>query len=60
MNIPENNYQMRVTQINPAIFKLKLVQTDKWRENVVFETISSTIPSTLELIGHYKQMVFSV
>jgi len=52
------NYQMRVNQINPAIFRLKLVKTDAQRsDNVVFETIASTIPSTLELIGYYKQII---
>jgi hypothetical protein len=56
MNRAVNQYQMRVNQINPAIFRLKLVKIDSWKENVVFETISSTIPSTRELIGYYKQI----
>jgi hypothetical protein len=56
MNQINHNYQMRVSQINPAIFRLKLIKIDNEAENVVFETISSTIPSTLELIGYYKQV----
>ncbi len=52
------NYQMRVNQINPAIFRLKLIKTDPHKsENIVFETIASTIPSTRELIGYYKQII---
>jgi hypothetical protein len=59
METSYDQYQMRVNQINPAIFRLKLVKTEQWRENVVFETISSTIPSTKELIGYYKQIMIS-
>jgi hypothetical protein len=57
MKTIENHYQMRVNQINPAFFRLKLIKTDQLREDVVFETISSTIPSTSELIRYYKQIV---
>jgi len=57
MNSALNQYQMRVNQINPDIFRLKLVKMDSCKENVVFETISSTIPSTLELISCYKQII---
>ncbi len=55
METKENSYQMWVKQIYPRIFRLQLVKRDQWRENVVFETISSTIPSTLELIFYYNQ-----
>jgi hypothetical protein len=55
MKTISDNYQMRVSQINPAIFRLKLVKVDNLNESVVFETISSTIPSTLELIRYYRQ-----
>jgi len=56
MNTPYFQYQMRVNQINPAIFRLRLIKSDQCRENVVFETISSTIPLTTELIGYYEQV----
>jgi hypothetical protein len=55
MKTLSDNFQMRVSQINPAIFRLKLVRIDNLNESVVFETISSTIPSTLELISYYRQ-----
>lgn len=55
-----DQYQMRVSQINPAIFRLRLVKTDHRKENVVFETISSTIPSTRELIAYYTQVLIPV
>lgn len=56
MKNEKDNYQMRVSQINPAVFRLKLIKTQSLKENVVFETIASTIPSTLELIGCYRQV----
>jgi hypothetical protein len=56
MKAISGNYQMRVSQINPAIFRLKLVKIDNLNESVVFETISSTIPTTLELIRYYRQI----
>ncbi len=55
METKENAYQMWVKQICPRIFRLQLVKKDHWKENVVLETISSTIPSTLELIYYYTQ-----
>ncbi len=55
METKENSYQMWVKQICPRIFRLQLVKKDYRKENVVFETISSTIPSTLELIFYYNQ-----
>jgi hypothetical protein len=55
-----DQYQMRVNQINPSIFRLKLVKIDYRKENVVFETISSTIPSTRELIAYYTQVLIPV
>ncbi len=48
-------YQMRVRQVRPFIFSLKLIKTKHSKEKVVFETISSRIPSTRELIGYYQQ-----
>ncbi len=56
MNAPDNQYQMRVNQINPVIFRLKLIKSDSCKENVVFETISSKILTTTELIGYYEQV----
>lgn len=50
----KENYQMRVRQINPSVFRLKLIKIQQLKENVVFETIASTIPSTIELIKFYR------
>lgn len=55
METRENSYQMWVKQICPRIFRLQLVKREQWKENIVFETISSTIPSTVELIFYYNQ-----
>ncbi len=51
-------YQMRVSQITPSVFKLKLVRNNARKAIVVFETVASTIPSTLELICQYKQVSY--
>ena len=47
-------YQMRVRQIRPFIYSLKLIKTYHSKEEIVFETLSSNIPSTRELIGYYQ------
>jgi hypothetical protein len=47
-------YEMRVNQINENVFRLMLVYTGRV-DRVVYETISSTIPSTLDLISRYRQ-----
>lgn len=55
-NINSGNYQMKVIQVNPDFFRLRLVEINPLEENIVFETIGSSIPSTTELINRYMDL----
>ncbi len=54
MDTSQKKYEMRVTQININNFKLMLV-VKGMVDQVVYETLSNTIPLTQELINRYQQ-----
>lgn len=56
MKIVSKNYEMRVNQINEKKFRLKLIDTSQ-TNGIVYETISTVIPSTLDLIHSYNRKI---
>ncbi|MFW5759066.1 MAG: hypothetical protein ACOCYO_10330 [Bacteroidota bacterium] len=56
MKTQENQYEMRVKQLSEDFFRLRLIDSKKRKDHVIFETFANTIPSTFELLIKYKMI----
>lgn len=56
MKVDTRKYEMRVNQLNENKFRLKLIDTSLTK-GIVYETISTGIPSTLDLIYRYHKII---
>ncbi|MFN3555447.1 MAG: hypothetical protein ACK4VN_05745 [Bacteroidales bacterium] len=53
MKTPNRKYEMLVNQFRSNFFRIRLVEKNRRRRDIIFETFSDTIPSTRELLERY-------